>query len=514
MKVVTWNVNGIRARELQVVEWLEREKPDVFCLQELKAAPEQLPLSLVAPEGYTTYWHGHKGYSGVGLLLRSETFEGGVAFTHPDFDHETRVVEAHLPDFTVASLYVPNGGKDFAAKLAFLEALERHAAAARAEKRKVLFCGDLNVALTDRDVHPKERKAGAIGQRPDERALVEKILAQGLVDTGRVLDPGTTPCSRGGRRGGSSRSATSAGGLTTSSRAKRSRPPRWRAACTGNSGPAITARCSSSSDERAFRRDARLDSLAMAPPRILVTASPGWEVLAPARTRVRAAESDPFLERILEDGRLALEGVRSARPRRGAPSRPGLLDARVEAPAGTGWVLVARHPSGALTFHAASGIEEGVHRFEVRLAPPPIARRGPGAVLRVFFLRFAGAVAGALLPVLARAWEKRRFAEARVPLGLVRLAAQRGKLVASRVERPSLPRAGDEPALSPRHVLARGRRVRRSRAGRRVRSALGPLRRARLRVQPPDGRTLAPGERDGSPQSGAAAPFPVPLSTS
>ncbi|MGZ5427987.1 MAG: esterase/lipase family protein, partial [Thermoanaerobaculia bacterium] len=180
----------------------------------------------------------------------------------------------------------------------------------------------------------------------------------------------------------------------------------------------------------------------MAPPRIRVTASPGWEVLTPTEgTRSRAVESDPFLERVLGDGRLALAGVRSARPRRGAPARPGFLDAHVEAPASQGWVLVARHPSGALTFHAASSIERGTHRFEVRLAPPPFVRRGPGAVLRVFFLRFAGAVAGALLPALARAWEKKRFAEAHIPLGLARLSAQGGKLVASRVERPSLPRA-------------------------------------------------------------------------
>lgn len=189
MKVVTWNVNGIRARELQLVEWLEREKPDVLCLQELKAAPEQLPLSLVAPEGYTTYWHGHKGYSGVGLLLNRETFAGQVAFTHPDFDHETRVVEAQLPDFTVASVYVPNGGKDFAAKLAFLEAMGRWAHQAKAAGKVLLVCGDLNVARTDRDVHPKERKANAIGQRPDERGLLEKLLAEGLVDVGRALDP-------------------------------------------------------------------------------------------------------------------------------------------------------------------------------------------------------------------------------------------------------------------------------------------------------------------------------------
>jgi exodeoxyribonuclease-3 len=84
---------------------------------------------------------------------------------------------------------VPNGGKDFAAKIAFLEALEGHARTAQTEGRRILLCGDLNVALTDRDVHPRERKALAIGQRPDERALLARILAQGLVDTGRALDP-------------------------------------------------------------------------------------------------------------------------------------------------------------------------------------------------------------------------------------------------------------------------------------------------------------------------------------
>jgi hypothetical protein len=157
--------------------------------------------------------------------------------------------------------------------------------------------------------------------------------------------------------------------------------------------------------------------------------------------RARAAAPDPFLERALEDGRLTLERVRSARPRRGAPARPGALEARVEAPASQGWVLVARHPSGALTFHAASEIEAGTHRFEVLLAPPPLALRGPGAVLRVFFLRVAGAVAGTLLPALARAWERKRFREARVPLGLVRLSAAGEKVVASRVETSTLGRA-------------------------------------------------------------------------
>ena len=189
MKVVTWNVNGIRARELQVVEFIEREKPDILCLQELKAAPDQMPISLAALAGYAAFWHGHKGYSGVGLLLKTDTFHDTVLFSHPDFDHETRIVEAATPQFSVASVYVPNGGKDFAAKLAFLEAMGRWARDARAAGKALLVCGDLNVALTDRDVHAKERKAGAIGQRPDERALLGKFLAEGLVDVGRELDP-------------------------------------------------------------------------------------------------------------------------------------------------------------------------------------------------------------------------------------------------------------------------------------------------------------------------------------
>jgi exodeoxyribonuclease-3 len=189
VRVVTWNVNGIRARELQVLEFLDTHAPDVVCLQELKAAPEQMPISLAAPAGYTAYWHGHKGYSGVGLLLKTETIGGAVLFTHPAFDHETRVVEAATSTFSVASVYVPNGGKDYAAKLAFLEAMGRWARDARTAGKALLVCGDLNVAPTDRDVHPKERKANAIGQRPDERGLLAKVIAEGLVDVGRALDP-------------------------------------------------------------------------------------------------------------------------------------------------------------------------------------------------------------------------------------------------------------------------------------------------------------------------------------
>jgi len=89
----------------------------------------------------------------------------------------------------VASIYVPNGGKDFRAKMAFLEAMDAMAASYQSSGRLLAFLGDMNVARTERDVHPKERKPRAIGQLPEERALIERILSRGLVDVGRALDP-------------------------------------------------------------------------------------------------------------------------------------------------------------------------------------------------------------------------------------------------------------------------------------------------------------------------------------
>lgn len=189
MKIVTWNVNGIRAREAQVLALVEREAPDVLCLQEIKAPAARVPPSLCDLAGYWCLWHGETAYSGVGLHVRRDIAATRPTFVHPTFDVETRIAVAEVAGVTVASVYVPNGGKDFAAKLRFLEALEGYAAEAQAAGRQLVVAGDLNVARTDMDVHPKERKLGVIGQRPDERALVEKLLGRGLVDLGRALDP-------------------------------------------------------------------------------------------------------------------------------------------------------------------------------------------------------------------------------------------------------------------------------------------------------------------------------------
>jgi exodeoxyribonuclease-3 len=189
MKVTTWNVNGIRAREAQVLEWVEREAPDVLCLQEIKASPDLVPSSLCEVEGYWCYWHGYKGYSGVGLHLAKRAFPERPAFFHPPFDLESRIVAAQIGQLVVASIYVPNGGKDFEAKVRFLEAMDAYVVDCHARGQELLLCGDLNVARTEKDVHPKLRKPTDIGQTPGEQAMLERIIGRGLIDLARKFDP-------------------------------------------------------------------------------------------------------------------------------------------------------------------------------------------------------------------------------------------------------------------------------------------------------------------------------------
>ncbi|HTM25039.1 MAG TPA: exodeoxyribonuclease III [Vicinamibacterales bacterium] len=189
MKVATWNVNGIRARQSEVQTWIEREQPEVVCLQEIKAVSDQVPAALCEMEGYWCYWHGAKGYSGVGLHVKKSAASDRPLFGHPAFDYESRIVTAEVQGITFASIYAPNGGKDFEAKMRFLEGLRKYTAELLASGRRAVLCGDLNIARADIDVHPKERKPRAIGQLPEERALLERIIANGLVDTGRTLEP-------------------------------------------------------------------------------------------------------------------------------------------------------------------------------------------------------------------------------------------------------------------------------------------------------------------------------------
>ena len=190
MKIATWNVNGIRARQEQVLEWIRKDRPDIICLQEIKAAREQVPESLSQMEDYWCCWHGERGYSGVALHIRRSLISEQPLFEHPEFDFETRIATVRIGNLVIGSVYVPNGGKDFAAKMRFLESMERYAADCHSQNLDLVLCGDMNVTRSDQDVHPKERKPNAIGQRPEERELFERVLSSGkMVDAGRSLDP-------------------------------------------------------------------------------------------------------------------------------------------------------------------------------------------------------------------------------------------------------------------------------------------------------------------------------------
>ena len=189
LKVATWNVNGLRAREAQLLDWLQSEKPDVVCMQEIKASREQLSETLCALPGYWCMWHGAGAYSGVGLALARERFAHEPTYEHPSFDRENRVVATSVGDTVLASVYVPNGGRDFPGKLDFLSRMTEWAGELRRAGRQLILAGDLNVAREERDVHLKLRKPHQVGTRPEERELLERFFGEGLVDVGRKLDP-------------------------------------------------------------------------------------------------------------------------------------------------------------------------------------------------------------------------------------------------------------------------------------------------------------------------------------
>jgi exodeoxyribonuclease-3 len=188
VRIATWNVNGVRARQAQLAEWLVRERPDIVCLQELKAELAQIPEPCKL-EDYWAYWHCLRGYSGVSLHVRKELVDREPVFAHPEFDMESRIVQFDYGNLVVASVYVPNGGKDFPAKLHFIERLIDWSRRIHESGRELVLCGDMNIARTEIDVHPKERKPHAIGQLPEERALFEALLGDHLIDVGRAMDP-------------------------------------------------------------------------------------------------------------------------------------------------------------------------------------------------------------------------------------------------------------------------------------------------------------------------------------
>src|SRR5919107_4113672 len=194
MKLATYNLNGIRARLPRLLEWLEREKPDVACLQELKCADDALPIAAIEAAGYGAVWHGQKGFNGVAILVRGDTPElRRIGLPGDPDDAHSRYIEADTCGFVVASLYLPNGNpigtQKFDYKLRWMERLCAHAQRLLAEERPVVLAGDWNVVPEDRDVFSIRAAANDALVQPETRAQWRRILNQGWIEALRAFHP-------------------------------------------------------------------------------------------------------------------------------------------------------------------------------------------------------------------------------------------------------------------------------------------------------------------------------------
>ncbi|HEV8541022.1 MAG TPA: exodeoxyribonuclease III [Verrucomicrobiae bacterium] len=193
MKIATYNVNGIRARLTNLIEWLERERPDVAGLQELKAADDAFPVLAIQAAGYGAIWHGQKSWNGVALLARGNNpVESRRGLPGGDDDSHSRYIEATINGILVGCLYLPNGnpqpGPKFDYKLAWFERLISHAATLRGG-RPVVLAGDYNVVPTDFDIYnPRSWLKDALLQ-PESRECYQRLLSQGWTDAIRTRFP-------------------------------------------------------------------------------------------------------------------------------------------------------------------------------------------------------------------------------------------------------------------------------------------------------------------------------------
>ena len=194
LKIATFNVNGIRARLPHLLRWLEREQPDIACLQELKAVSEGFPILDIRAAGYGAIWHGQRSWNGVAILTKGATpVEIRRALPgDPDDDH-SRYVEAEVGDLIVGCLYLPNGnpqpGPKVDYKLRWFARLIEHAAGLYASGRPVVLAGDYNVVPTDFDIYnPRSWLKDALLQ-PESRECYRRLLAQGWTDALRTLYP-------------------------------------------------------------------------------------------------------------------------------------------------------------------------------------------------------------------------------------------------------------------------------------------------------------------------------------
>lgn len=197
MKIISWNVNGIRAAQRKgFMEWLRKENPDILCLQETKAHPAQLEENLINPPGYQTHWSSaeKKGYSGVALYLKDNPLQVSKGIGQAEFDAEGRTLVTEYPDFILYNGYYPNGQHDLGRvpfKLRYSDTVLSHALKTQKQKKKpIILAGDFNTAHKEIDLARPKQNEGNTGFLPEERAWIDKLVDKGFIDIFREFEAG------------------------------------------------------------------------------------------------------------------------------------------------------------------------------------------------------------------------------------------------------------------------------------------------------------------------------------
>lgn len=194
MRIATYNVNGVNGRLPVLLRWLDETKPDIVCLQELKAPQEKFPEEAIKAAGYNAIWHGQKSWNGVAILARNaEIKEIRRGLDGDEEDVQSRYIEALVNGIVICCLYLPNGnpapGPKLDYKMGWMERLTVHAAALLAADQPVLLLGDFNVIPTEFDAYKPERWVEDALFRPEVRAAFHNLVAQGWTDAIRKLYP-------------------------------------------------------------------------------------------------------------------------------------------------------------------------------------------------------------------------------------------------------------------------------------------------------------------------------------
>jgi exodeoxyribonuclease-3 len=194
MKIATYNVNGVNGRLSRILDWLGETSPDIVCLQELKTDDTKFPARAFEQAGYGAIWHGQRSHHGVAILAKDETpKELRRGLPGDGSDQQARYVEAEVKGLVVASIYLPNGnpqpGPKFDYKLAWFERLIQRAAVLRESGRATILTGDLNVVPTDFDIYNAWLWRLDAVMQPESREAFRRLLAQGWIDSARLLYP-------------------------------------------------------------------------------------------------------------------------------------------------------------------------------------------------------------------------------------------------------------------------------------------------------------------------------------